>query len=50
MVAQQYLVGLGVAADRVQTVSYGKEFPFDPGNDEIAWASNRRAHFVITAK
>ena len=50
MVAQQYLVGLGVAADRVQTVSYGKEFPFDPGNDETAWASNRRAHFVITAK
>ena len=45
-----YLVSLGIAADRVRTVSYGKEFPFDPGHDERAWASNRRAHFVITSK
>ena len=45
-----YLVSLGIAGDRVRTVSYGKEFPFDPGHDEKAWASNRRAHFVITSK
>jgi peptidoglycan-associated lipoprotein len=45
-----YLVSLGIAADRLRTVSYGKEFPFDPGHDEAAWAKNRRAHFVITAK
>jgi peptidoglycan-associated lipoprotein len=45
-----YLVSLGVAPDRVRTVSYGKEFPFDPGHDEAAWAKNRRAHFVITSK
>jgi peptidoglycan-associated lipoprotein len=45
-----YLVSLGIAADRVRTVSYGKEFPFDPGHDEEAWASNRRAQFVITSK
>jgi len=45
-----YLVSLGIAADRVRVVSYGKEFPFDPGHDEKAWASNRRAHFVITSK
>ena len=45
-----YLVSLGIAADRVRTVSYGKEFPFDPGHDENAWASNRRAQFVITSK
>ena len=50
LAAQQQLLGLGVAAERVRTVSYGKEFPFDPGHDEAAWASNRRAHFVITAK
>ena len=50
LVAQQYLVELGVDADRVRTVSYGKEFPFDPGHDENAWAANRRAHFVITAR
>lgn len=45
-----YLVSLGVAPDRIRTVSYGKEFPFDPGHDEKAWTSNRRAQFVITAK
>jgi peptidoglycan-associated lipoprotein len=45
-----YLVSLGIAPDRLRTVTYGKEFPFNPGHDEAAWASNRRAHFVITAK
>jgi peptidoglycan-associated lipoprotein len=48
--ARTYLVSLGLSADRVRTVSYGKEFPFDPGHDEAAFAKNRRAHFVITAK
>ena len=48
--AQSYMVALGVPASRVKTVSYGKEFPFDPGHDEAAWAKNRRAHFVITGK
>lgn len=48
--ARAYLVSLGIAADRLRTVSYGKEFPFDPGLDESAFAKNRRAHFVITAK
>ena len=48
--ARAYLVSLGLPADRLRTVSYGKEFPFDPGHEEGAWAKNRRAHFVITAK
>ncbi|HEY1910369.1 MAG TPA: peptidoglycan-associated lipoprotein Pal [Vicinamibacterales bacterium] len=48
--ARAYLVSLGIAADRLHVVSYGKEFPFDPGHDEAAWSKNRRAHFVITAK
>jgi len=48
--ARAYLVSLGLPADRLRTVSYGKEFPFDPGHDESAYAKNRRAHFVITAK
>ena len=48
--ARNYLVSLGVAADRIKTVSYGKEFPFDPGHNEAAWSKNRRAHFVVTAK
>jgi peptidoglycan-associated lipoprotein len=48
--ARAYLVSVGISADRLRTVSYGKEFPFDPGHDEVAYVKNRRAHFVITAK
>ena len=48
--AKTYLVSLGIPADRLRTVSYGKEFPFDPGHDEGAWSKNRRAHFVVTSK
>ena len=48
--ARTYLVSVGIPADRLRTVSYGKEFPFDPGHDEAAFAKNRRAHFVVTAK
>ena len=48
--ARAYLLSLGLSADRIKTVSYGKEFPFDPGHDESAWSKNRRAHFVVTAK
>jgi peptidoglycan-associated lipoprotein len=48
--ARAYLVSLGIAADRLRTVSYGKEFPFDPDHTEEAYAKNRRAHFVITAR
>ena len=50
LAARNYLVSLGISADRLRTVSYGKEFPFDPGHDEAAWAKNRRAHFVVTSK
>jgi peptidoglycan-associated lipoprotein len=45
-----YLVALGIPPDRLRTVSYGKEFPFNTAHDESAWAQNRRAHFVITSK
>jgi peptidoglycan-associated lipoprotein len=48
--ARAYLMSLGVAADRLRTVSYGKEFPFDAGHTEASFSKNRRAHFVITAK
>ena len=50
LAAKNYLVSLGIPADKVKTVSYGKEFPFDAGHDDAAWKNNRRAHFVITAK
>ena len=48
--ARTYLVSLGILADRLRTVSYGKEFPFDPGHNDAAWARNRRDHFVVTQK
>ena len=48
--ARAYLMSLGLDANRLRTVSYGSEFPFDPGHDESAWLKNRRAHFVITGK
>ena len=50
LAAKAYLLSLGISADRMRTVSYGKEFPFDPGHDEAAYANNRRGHFVVTAK
>ena len=50
MAARTYLVSLGVPGDRLRTVSYGKEFPFDPGHNEDAWAKNRRAQFVLTSR
>jgi peptidoglycan-associated lipoprotein len=50
LAAKTYLVSLGIPADRLRTVSYGKEFPFDPGHDEGAWSKNRRAQFVVTSK
>jgi peptidoglycan-associated lipoprotein len=48
--ARTYLVSLGIPAERVKVISYGKEFPFDPGQTEEAYAKNRRGHFVITSK
>ena len=48
--ARAYLVSLSISADRLRTVSYGKEFPFDPGHDEGSYIKNRRAHFVVTGK
>ena len=50
LAAKNYLLTLGISADRLRTVSYGKEFPFNPGHDETAWKDNRRAHFMLTSK
>lgn len=46
--AAQYLANLGIGADRLSTVSYGKERPLDPGNGQAAWAKNRRDEFRAT--
>jgi peptidoglycan-associated lipoprotein len=48
--AEKYLVTMGIPADRLATVSYGKEKPADPGHDESAWAKNRRDEFTILSK
>jgi len=48
--AKKYLISLGMPADRVSTISYGKERPLDPGHNEEAWAKNRRDHFIILPK
>jgi peptidoglycan-associated lipoprotein len=45
--AKNYLVSLGVGADRLSVVSYGKERPVDTGSNEQAWARNRRAVTVV---
>jgi peptidoglycan-associated lipoprotein len=45
-----YLTSLGIGADRVQTVSKGKEQPVCSENSETCWQQNRRGHFIITAK
>lgn len=44
--AKNYLVSLGISADRMTTVSFGKEKPFCNEHNETCWQQNRRAHFV----
>jgi peptidoglycan-associated lipoprotein len=45
--AAKFLVDLGIAKERIKTISYGKEVPLDMEQNEAAWAKNRRARFVI---
>jgi len=45
--AKNFLVDIGLAASRFKTISFGEEKPVATGNDEEAWAKNRRAHFVV---
>lgn len=47
LAVRAYLIGLGIPAERIQTVSYGIDKPADPGRNEQAWARNRRAEFVF---
>ena len=48
--AKAYLAQLGVAADRISTISYGEEKPFATCHNESCWSQNRRAHFAVTAR
>nr|MBF0222246.1 peptidoglycan-associated lipoprotein Pal [Desulfobulbaceae bacterium] len=45
--AKKYLMNLGVAGNRISTISYGEEKPLNHGHDELAWSQNRRADFVL---
>ena len=45
---RNYLLALNVAPNQVQTISYGEERPADAGNNDSAWATNRRAVTVVT--
>jgi peptidoglycan-associated lipoprotein len=44
---KEFLVSLGVSAQRLRTISYGEEMPLDPGHSEEAWSKNRRGHFLV---
>ena len=50
IIVRNYLVQSGIAADRIQTRSYGEEKPAVDGHDESAWARNRRGEFAIYQK
>ncbi|HUO21369.1 MAG TPA: peptidoglycan-associated lipoprotein Pal [Caulobacteraceae bacterium] len=45
---RDFLVAHGVDSSRIDTISYGKERPLDPGTGEDAWAHNRNGHTAIT--
>jgi len=47
---KDYLVAAGISANRIATISYGKERPFVLGHDESVWRWNRRAHFALRNK
>ena len=44
---KDHLVGQGIAAERISTISYGKELPLCHEENETCWARNRRAHSVV---
>jgi peptidoglycan-associated lipoprotein len=46
--AAKFLTDLGIAKERIKTISYGKERPLDRGHNETAYAKNRRDHFVLS--
>ena len=45
--AKNYLVSYGISSSRLTTNSWGEERPATQGNDESAWAKNRRGEFIL---
>jgi len=48
--AYDYLIGIGIAPNRIKAVAYGKEIPVCSESNEDCWQRNRRAHFAVTGK
>ena len=46
---RDYLVSRGVTADRIATISFGKEQPIDSGSGEESWQRNRNGHTAIVS-
>jgi peptidoglycan-associated lipoprotein len=44
---REHLAQLGIAPDRIETISYGEDKPAVQGHDEAAWSKNRRGEFVV---
>ena len=47
LAAREEFVRLGIDPNRIDTISYGKDRPADPGHDESAWKKNRRDEFIL---
>jgi peptidoglycan-associated lipoprotein len=47
LAVREELIRLGIDPTRVDTISYGKDRPADPGHDESAWKKNRRDDFIV---
>lgn len=47
LATKNFLVSLGVAAERMSIISYGEEMPLDPAHTKEAWAQNRRSDFKV---
>jgi peptidoglycan-associated lipoprotein len=47
LAVREYLMNLGIASDRIATLSYGEARPAMPGHNEAAWAKNRRDEFIL---
>ena len=47
LAVREELIRLGIVPTRVDTISFGKDMPEDPGHDESAWRKNRRDEFVV---
>lgn len=44
---REYLVNLGIAPDRIFTVTFGKDRPVETGHNDAAWTKNRRGEFIL---